>query len=157
MSQSTKQDVRPSWDDYFMSILDTVKERSTCVRRKVGAIIVKDKRIIATGYNGAPSGLKHCYELGCMRERLNIPSGQNHELCRGIHAEQNAIIQAAMYGVSINEATIYVTCSPCVQCAKMIINSGIKRVVYCGEYPDKLSEELLNEAGINLQKYTKNE
>lgn len=157
MSQSTKQDARPSWDDYFMSILDTVKERSTCVRRKVGAIIVKDKRIIATGYNGAPSGLKHCYELGCMRERLNIPSGQNHELCRGIHAEQNAIIQAAMYGVSINEATIYVTCSPCVQCAKMIINSGIKRVVYCGEYPDKLSEELLNEAGINLQKYTKNE
>jgi dCMP deaminase len=91
-----------------------------------------------------------------MREKLNIPSGQNHELCRGIHAEQNAIIQAAMYGVSINEATIYVTCSPCVQCAKMIINAGIKNVVYCGDYPDKLSEELLNEAGINLQKYTKN-
>ncbi|MEL7569334.1 MAG: cytidine/deoxycytidylate deaminase family protein [Eubacteriaceae bacterium] len=157
MSQSIMQDVRPSWDDYFMSILDTVKERSTCVRRKVGAVIVKDKRIIATGYNGAPSGLKHCYEIGCLREKLNIPSGQNHELCRGIHAEQNAIIQAAMYGVSINEATIYVTCSPCVQCAKMIINAGIKRVVYCGEYPDKLSEELLNEAGINLQKYTKNE
>ncbi len=157
MSQSIKQDNRPSWDDYFMSILDTVKERSTCLRRKVGAIIVKDKRIISTGYNGAPSGLKHCYELGCIREKLNIPSGQNHELCRGIHAEQNAIIQAAMYGVSINKATIYVTCSPCVQCAKMIINAGIKRVVYCGEYPDKLSEELLNEAGINLQKYTKNE
>ncbi|NMC56062.1 MAG: cytidine deaminase, partial [Eubacteriaceae bacterium] len=145
--------MRPSWDDYFMSILDTVKERSTCVRRKVGAIIVKDKRIISTGYNGAPSGLKHCYELGCMREKLNIPSGQNHELCRGIHAEQNAIIQAAMYGVSINEATIYVTCSPCVQCAKMIINAGIKNIVYCGEYPDKLSEELLKEAGINLHKY----
>lgn len=156
MSQSTKQVNRPSWDDYFMSILDTVKERSTCIRRKVGAVIVKDKRIIATGYNGAPSGLKHCYELGCMREKLNIPSGQNHELCRGIHAEQNAIIQAAMYGVSIYEATIYVTCNPCVQCAKMIINSGIKKVVYCGDYPDKLSEELLNEAGINLQKYTKN-
>lgn len=157
MSQSIKQDNRPSWDDYFMSILDTVKERSTCLRRKVGAIIVKDKRIISTGYNGAPSGLKHCYELGCIREKRNIPSGQNHELCRGIHAEQNAIIQAAMYGVSINKSTIYVTCSPCVQCAKMIINAGIKRVVYCGEYPDKLSEELLNEAGINLQKYTKNE
>lgn len=155
MDQSMKQDIRPSWDDYFMSILDTVKERSTCVRRKVGAIIVKDKRIISTGYNGAPSGLKHCYELGCMREKLNIPSGQNHELCRGIHAEQNAIIQAAMYGVSINEATIYVTCSPCVQCAKMIINAGIKNIVYCGEYPDKLSEELLKEAGINLHKYIK--
>lgn len=155
MSQTTQQTNRPSWDDYFMSILDTVKERSTCIRRKVGAIIVKDKRIIATGYNGAPSGLKHCYEIGCLREKLNIPSGQNHELCRGIHAEQNAIIQAAMYGVSINEATIYVTHNPCVQCAKMIINAGIKRVVFCGEYPDKLSKELLEEAGIKLDKYNK--
>jgi dCMP deaminase len=155
MNQTTQQTNRPSWDDYFMSILDTVKERSTCIRRKVGAIIVKDKRIIATGYNGAPSGLKHCYEIGCLREKLNIPSGQNHELCRGIHAEQNAIIQAAMYGVSINEATIYVTHNPCVQCAKMIINAGIKRVVFCGEYPDKLSKELLEEAGIKLDKYNK--
>lgn len=155
MNQTTQQINRPSWDDYFMSILDTVKERSTCIRRKVGAIIVKDKRIIATGYNGAPSGLKHCYEIGCLREKLNIPSGQNHELCRGIHAEQNAIIQAAMYGVSINEATIYVTHNPCVQCAKMIINAGIKRVVFCGEYPDKLSKELLEEAGIKLDKYNK--
>lgn len=155
MNQTTQQTNRPSWDDYFMSILDTVKERSTCIRRKVGAIIVKDKRIIATGYNGAPSGLKHCYEIGCLREKLNIPSGQNHELCRGIHAEQNAIIQAAMYGVSINESTIYVTHNPCVQCAKMIINAGIKRVVFCGEYPDKLSKELLEEAGIKLDKYNK--
>jgi dCMP deaminase len=157
MNKTIKHDNRPSWDDYFMSILDTVKERSTCLRRKVGAIIVKDKRIIATGYNGAPSGLRHCYELGCLREKLNIPSGQNHELCRGIHAEQNAIIQAAMYGVSINEATIYITHSPCVQCAKMIINAGIKNVVFCGDYPDKLSAELLDEAGINVKKYIKNE
>jgi dCMP deaminase len=155
MNQTTQQENRPSWDDYFMSILDTVKERSTCLRRKVGAIIVKDKRIIATGYNGAPSGLKHCYEVGCLREQLNIPSGQNHELCRGIHAEQNAIIQAAMYGVSINEATIYITHNPCVQCAKMIINAGIKRVVFCGEYPDMLSKQLLEEAGIVLDKYNK--
>ena len=124
MNHSTENSGRLSWDDYFMKILETVKERSTCVRRKVGAIIVKDKRIIATGYNGAPSGLKHCEEIGCLREKLNIPSGQNHELCRGIHAEQNAIIQAAMYGVSINEATIYITHSPCVQCAKMIIEKN---------------------------------
>jgi dCMP deaminase len=155
MNQIIQQENRPSWDDYFMSILDTVKERSTCLRRKVGAIIVKDKRIIATGYNGAPSGLKHCCEVGCLRESLNIPSGQNHELCRGIHAEQNAIIQAAMYGVSINEATIYITHSPCVQCAKMIINAGIKRVVFCGDYPDILSKQLLQEAGIILEKYNK--
>jgi len=155
MDKTIQQNNRPSWDDYFMSILQTVKERSTCIRRKVGAIIVKDKRIIATGYNGAPSGLRHCYEAGCLRDKLQIPSGMNHELCRGIHAEQNAIIQAAMYGVSINESTIYITHSPCVQCAKMIINAGIKNIVFCGEYPDKLSEELLKEAGINMTKYNK--
>lgn len=155
MTNEKKPEQRPSWDDYFMSILQTVKERSTCYRRKVGAVIVKDKRIIATGYNGAPSGLKHCYEVGCLREKLNIPSGQHHELCRGIHAEQNAIIQAATYGVSIDGATIYITHNPCVQCAKMIINAGIKRIVYSGDYPDELAKQLLDEANIRTERYVK--
>lgn len=145
--------VRPSWDEYFMEMLDVVKKRSTCLRRQVAAIIVKDKRIIATGYNGAPSGLLHCSEVGCIREQKDIPSGEHHELCRGIHAEQNAIIQSAMYGVGVRDATIYITHSPCVLCAKMIINSGMSRIVYKGDYPDELSLELLNETGIKVIKY----
>lgn len=142
--------MRPSWDEYFMEIVNVVKKRSTCLRRQVGALIVKDKRILSTGYNGAPTGLKHCDEVGCMREKLNVPSGQRHELCRGLHAEQNAIVHAANAGVSIKGSTIYVTMQPCVLCAKMIINAGIKRVVFGGGYPDELSMQLLNEAGIEV-------
>jgi dCMP deaminase len=139
---------RPSWDEYFMKIADLVSERSTCLRRAVGAIIVKDKRIISTGYNGAPRGLDHCLQIGCMRERLGIPSGERHELCRGAHAEQNAIIQAASAGSSMEGATMYCTTAPCSTCSKMIINAGIVRLVLGSNYPDQLGRELIEEAGI---------
>jgi dCMP deaminase len=144
--------MRPSWDEYFMEIVDLIKDRSTCIRRQVGALIVKDKRILATGYNGAPIGCKHCTEIGCIREKLNIPSGQRHELCRAIHAEQNAIVQAAQSGTSVNGGSMYVTHQPCVLCAKMIINAGIKKVVFKGEYPDELAMELLKESGIKVER-----
>ncbi len=144
---------RPKWDDYFMDIVDIVKNRSTCLRRHVGAIIVKDTRILATGYNGAPAGCRHCVDIGCLREERGIPSGERHELCRALHAEQNAIVQAAQHGVSIDGGTIYVTAQPCVICSKLIINAGIKRVVYSGEYPDELSKQLLNEANVELVQY----
>ncbi len=144
--------VRPSWDEYFMSIAEIVKTRSTCTRRQVGAVIVKDKRILATGYNGTPTGLKHCDEVGCLREKLGIPSGQRHELCRGIHAEQNAIIQAAGFGVAIQGSTIYITLSPCILCTKMLINSGITRIVAKEAYDDELALNMLEESKIEYIK-----
>ncbi|MCT4597582.1 MAG: cytidine/deoxycytidylate deaminase family protein [Vallitalea sp.] len=147
--------MRPSWDEYFMDIVDIIKGRSTCLRRQVGAVIVKDRQILTSGYNGAPSGCQHCEEIGCLRQKLNIPSGQRHELCRASHAEQNAIVQAAMHGISIEGGTIYVTDQPCVICSKLIINSGLKRVVFRGDYPDELSMELLREANISVDKYEK--
>ncbi|MCD5405388.1 MAG: dCMP deaminase family protein, partial [Desulfotomaculum sp.] len=134
--------MRPSWDEYFMNITKVIASRSTCLRRKVGALLVKDNHILASGYNGAPSGLKHCLEIGCLREQQNIPSGQRHELCRGLHAEQNVLIQAAVHGVAIEGATVYVTCQPCVLCAKMLINARIKRVVFTGEYPDTVAVDM---------------
>lgn len=144
-------DTRPSWDEYFMQMAELTAQRSTCLRRKVGAVIVKDKHIIATGYNGAPRGLSHCGELGgCLRQKMGIPSGQRHELCRALHAEQNAIIQAATLGQSIENASIYITHQPCVICAKMIINAGIDRIVVKEGYPDELSEEILKEAGLKI-------
>ena len=144
-------DDRPSWDEYFMQMAQLTAQRSTCLRRKVGAVIVKDKHIIATGYNGAPRGLKRCVELGgCLREKLKIPSGQRHELCRALHAEQNAIIQAATLGQSIEDGTIYITHQPCAICAKMIINAGLKRIVVKEGYPDDLSVEILDEAGLKI-------
>jgi len=142
---------RPSWDAYFMSIARLVAGRSTCLRRQVGAIIVKDRRILATGYNGAPARLPHCDETGCMRDRLRVPPGERHELCRGIHAEQNAIIQSANYGTGIDGATIYSTHHPCSVCAKMIINAGIVRVVTDDAYPDDLAKELLGDAEIDVR------
>ena len=142
--------MRPSWDEYFMDITKVVANRATCLRRKVGAVLVKDNHILASGYNGAPAGLNHCLEIGCLREQQNIPSGQRHELCRGLHAEQNALIQAAVHGVAIKGATIYVTHQPCVLCAKMIINAGIKRVVFDGSYPDEMSMQMFKEAGVEL-------
>ncbi len=146
-------DKRPSWDEYFISITREVSTRSTCLRRKVGAIIVKDKRILTTGYNGAPKGVRNCLEIGsCLREELGVPSGQRHEICRGLHAEQNAIIQAAYHGVQIKDSVIYSTTQPCVLCAKMIINSGIKAIYYTESYPDRLAMDLLKEAGIKIVK-----
>jgi dCMP deaminase len=144
---------RPSWDQYFMDIVELVSKRSTCLRRKVGAVLVRDKRILSTGYNGAPTGIRHCAEVGCLREQLNVPSGERHELCRGLHAEQNAIIQAALHGVSIKGSTIYCTNHPCIICSKMIINSGIEKIVYKYEYRDKLAEEMLKEANIEVRKF----
>jgi len=141
-------DSRPSWDIYFQDIAQIIARRSTCLRRQVGAVLVRDKRILATGYNGAPSGIKHCIETGCLREEMKIPSGERHELCRGLHAEQNAIIQAALHGVSIKGATLYCTNLPCLICAKMIINSGITRVVARASYRDAFSEAMFEEAGI---------
>ena len=127
-----------------------VAKRSTCLRRKVGAILVKDKRILATGYNGAPTGLKHCEEVGCLRENSSVPSGMRHELCRGLHAEQNVIVQAAYHGIAIKGATLYCTNKPCVICAKMIINAGIGKVFYEESYDDPLADQMMGEAGIEL-------
>lgn len=142
---------RPNWTEYFMEMAILTSKRSTCLRRQVGAVIVKDKHIISTGYNGAPKGLAHCEELGgCLREKLNVPSGQRHELCRALHAEQNAIIQAATLGQSIEGATIYITHQPCVICSKMIINAGIKEIIVKEGYPDQLAEEILEEAGLKI-------
>lgn len=143
---------RPEWDEYFMEIAFLVSKRSTCLRRAVGAVIVKDHRVLSTGYNGAPAGIKHCHETGCLREKLNVPSGQRHELCRGIHAEQNAIIQAAYHGVRIQGANLYCTNQPCSICTKMIINAGISTIYYASGYADEMSVELLTEAGIGLLK-----
>lgn len=142
---------RPSWDEYFMTLAEQVRSRTTCLRRGVGAIIVKDRRILATGYNGVPTGLRHCSETGCMRQQQNVPSGQRHEICRGLHAEQNALLQAARYGINIEGASIYITTQPCSVCAKMLINAGIKEIVYRDPYPDPLSQELLAESGIKLR------
>ncbi len=146
------QNKRPSWDQYFMDIVELVSRRSTCLRRKVGAVLVRDKRMLATGYNGPPAGIRHCSEVGCLRDQMSVPSGERHELCRGLHAEQNAIIQAALHGVSTKGATIYCTNHPCIICSKMIINSGIVSVVYTENYHDKLAEEMLREAGVGARK-----
>lgn len=144
---------RPGWDEYFMELAYVVAKRSTCLRRQVGALIVKERRILASGYNGAPAGLKHCLEVGCLRDKLGIPSGERHELCRGLHAEQNALIQAAVYGIAIKGAVFYVTHQPCIMCAKMMINAGIKKVVFQGDYPDPPALEMFKEAGVDLARY----
>ena len=141
---------RPSWKEYFMDIALLVARRSTCRRRRVGAITVRDKRILATGYNGAPTGLPHCLDIGCLREELEIPSGERHELCRGLHAEQNVIIQAAYHGVSVEGATLYCTNLPCSICSKMLINAGIRDIIYQEGYADSMTEEMLSAAGVKL-------
>ncbi len=141
---------RPSWETYFMDITALVARRTTCLRRAVGAVIVKDKRILSTGYNGAPSGIRHCAEVGCLREQLKVESGMRHELCRGIHAEQNAIIQAAYHGVSVKGASLFCTNQPCSICAKMIVNAGIVAIYYRSGYADELARTMLSEAGIPM-------
>ncbi len=141
---------RPSWKEYFMDIALLVARRSTCRRRRVGAITVRNKRILATGYNGAPSGLPHCLDIGCLREEMEIPSGERHELCRGLHAEQNVIIQAAYHGISIKGATLYCTNLPCSICSKMLINAGISDIIYQKGYADSMTEEMLSAAGVKI-------
>jgi dCMP deaminase len=155
--QEKMSQARPSWDEYFLKIAMLVAERSTCRRHKVGAIIVKDKRILTTGYNGAAAGIKDCLEMGCLRNANNIPSGERHEICRAIHAEQNAIIQAALHGANIEGATIYCTHPPCILCAKMLANARIKRYVTYGDYPDEEAKSLLNEIGIGFVRLNKPE
>ncbi len=147
---------RPSWDEYFMEIAQVVAKRSTCLRRIVGAIIVKNKRIISTGYNGTLSGLEHCEKKGCLRDKLKIKAGERQELCRGMHAEANALLFAASYGVDMHEAVIYCTHQPCVLCAKMIIQTGIKKVIFNGKYPDDLAVQLFREASVKLKRISKN-
>jgi dCMP deaminase len=147
---------RPSWDDYFMQIAHVVAQRSTCLSRQVGCVLVRDRRILTTGYNGPPRGLAHCEDLGgCLRARLGIPRGQRHEVCRALHAEQNAIIQAAVHGVALDEdVTCYCLAQPCVTCAKMLINSHVSRIVYRDPYPDELAQQMLAEAGVTLVPWT---
>jgi len=142
---------RPTWEEYFMEITRLVAKRATCLRRQVGAVLVMDKRLLATGYNGAPSGLAHCLEVGCLREQRQIPSGERHELCRGLHAEQNVIIQAAFHGIRIQGSTLYCTNLPCAICTKMLINAGIREIIHEGGYGDSLAREMLLEAGIPVR------
>jgi dCMP deaminase len=141
---------RPTTDEYFLKVAAVVAERSTCLRHHVGAVAVRDKHILATGYNGAPAGFRDCLELGCLRDELEIPSGERHELCRAIHAEQNVIIQAALHGVSLEGSTIYATHTPCVLCAKMLTNAKIARYVSFGRYNDEAFIQLFREAGIEV-------
>ncbi len=150
-----KQKNRPSWDEYFMELTHLIATRSTCLRRKVGALIVKDKRILCTGYNGAPKNLPHCLDIGCLREKLHIPSGERHELCRGLHAEQNAIIQAATFGISIQESALYTTHYPCSLCIKMILNAGIRKIIYHQGYPDDLAKTLAMEGSLEILQLNK--
>lgn len=146
---------RPDWDEYFMEIAHVVAKRSTCVRHHIGSVIVRDKRILATGYNGAPRNLPHCIELGCMRNELGIESGTRHEMCRALHAEQNAIIQAALYGTPTKDATLYCTHQPCSLCARAIINAGVQRVVFEGNYPDTFALEMLEQAEVELIRFVR--
>ena len=143
-----KKTTRPSWDEYFLEIANLVSKRSTCLRRQVGAVIVKDKRILATGYNGAPRNLPHCSETGCLRDKLKVPPGERHELCRGLHGEQNSLLQASLHGVSVKDSVLYCTNQPCIICAKMLINAGIKEIVIADGYPDKMSMDFFNQAGV---------
>ncbi len=146
---------RPSWDEYFLELAYLVSKRSTCLRRFVGAVLVKEKNILATGYNGAPSGIKHCADTGCLRDKLKIPSGQRHELCHGLHAEQNVILQAALHGVSTKDSQLYVTNQPCMICAKMLINAGIKEIIISDGYPDELAAQFLKAAKIKVRRIKK--
>jgi len=144
------KNARPLWNEYFMKIAELVASRSTCLRRKVGAIIVRENQILSTGYNGAPKGVPHCEDVGCLRTKMKVPAGERHELCRGVHAEQNAIIQAAVNGVSVKGGTMYCTHQPCSICAKIIVNAEIKNVYIADSYPDKLAESMFADADVNV-------
>ncbi|NQV04427.1 MAG: cytidine deaminase [Candidatus Omnitrophica bacterium] len=150
-----KKTKRPEWDEYFLKMAYLVAERSTCIRHHVGAVIVRNKRFLTAGYNGAASGVKDCLRLGCLRDEKGIPSGERHEICRAIHAEQNALIQAGLHGIDISESTIYCTHSPCILCAKMLVNARIKKFVTCGRYADKNFSPLFREAGVEYRVMSK--
>jgi len=152
MKKNKISDKRPTWDEYFLELARLVSKRSTCLRRHVGAVLVKEKKILATGYNGAPSGTKHCRDIGCLRDKLKIPSGQRHELCRGLHAEQNVLLQAALHGTSTKESILYVTNQPCMICAKMLINAGVREIVIADGYPDKMAKKFLGEVKIKIRR-----
>ena len=153
--RKTVTDDRLTWDEYFMEFALLAARRSTCLRRSVGAVLVKEKAVLATGYNGAPRGVPHCSVVGCLRDELDVPSGHRHELCRGLHAEQNAIIQAAYHGgTSVKGAHVYTTTFPCMICTKMLINAGIKRIVYLEGYPDDLSQQMVRDAGLTVSQLT---
>ena len=145
---------RPDWDEYFMKVAYLVSERASCLRRSVGAVLVNNKQILSTGYNGAPCGISHCEEVGCLREELKVPSGERHEICRGLHAEQNVILQAARHGVSVRGSILYITNAPCSICAKMIINAGITEIVISDHYPDKMAREILEEAKVKVRQHS---
>ncbi len=142
---------RKSWDEYFLEIAELVSSRSTCLRRKVGAVLVKENHILSTGYNGAPRGMEHCLDRGCIRKQNGIPSGERHEFCRGIHAEQNALIQAAVHGVSIKGSTLYCTNFPCSLCSKLIINARVKKIIFIEGYPDELAREIIAESSLEIE------
>lgn len=142
--------MRPSWDEYFMEVCMVVSKRSTCLRRHVGAVLVKGKRILATGYNGPPSGLAHCEEVGCLRDAMGVPSGERQEICRALHAEQNALVQAARYGIPVEGSVLYCTTQPCATCTKMLINAGIRKVIYMEPYADELATRIAQEAGLAM-------
>ncbi|MCC3145724.1 cytidine/deoxycytidylate deaminase family protein [Halanaerobium sp. Z-7514] len=144
---------RPNWNEYFMEMAELVAKRATCLRRRVGAVLVKDRKVLATGYNGAPKAISHCEETGCLRTELEIPSGERHEICRGVHAEQNLVAQAAFHGVKTEGSTVYCTNQPCVICTKILINAGIKKIYYKNSYADKFAEKLLNESQVEFIKF----
>ncbi len=144
---------RPNWDDYFMEMAELAATRASCLRRKVGAVLVKNKKVLATGYNGAPKDIVHCEVTGCLREEMGVPSGQRHEICRGVHAEQNLVAQAAFHGVKTEGAAVYCTHQPCIICTKILINAGVEKIYFKNAYADKFAEELLEESEIELIKY----
>lgn len=154
-SEKAEKKLRPTWDEYFMKMASLVAERSTCLRHHVGAIIVKGKRILTTGYNGAAKGVKDCLELGCLRDELGIESGTRQEICRAIHAEQNTIIQAGVHGINISGSSLYCTHTPCMICAKMIVNAGINEVISYHDYADEEARKFLKEVGIKLRKVSR--
>lgn len=143
---------RPDWNEYFMRMAELAAERSTCLRRQVGAILVKEKQILATGYNGAPRGVNHCDKTGCLRQEQNVPSGERHEICRGVHAEQNLVAQAAFHGVKTEGSTVYCTNQPCVICTKLLINAGVEKIYYQEGYDDPFTQKLLNNSGVVMNK-----
>lgn len=146
---------RPDWDEYFMEMAELAAKRATCLRRKVGAVLVKNKKVLATGYNGAPMGIEHCETTGCLREEMEVPSGERHEICRGVHAEQNLVAQAAIHGVKTEASTVYCTHQPCIICTKILINAGVKKIYYKNSYSDEFAEDLLKQSNLEFIKYEK--
>ena len=144
---------RPDWNEYFMEMAELAAKRATCLRRKVGAVLVKNKKVLATGYNGAPMNIEHCESTGCLREKMEVPSGERHEICRGVHAEQNLVAQAAIHGVKTEDSIVYCTHQPCIICTKILINAGVKKIYFKNSYSDEFAEKLLNQSNVKFIKY----